>query len=366
MKKQRNSLWSRLAWLTALVCGFVFGLLCIAQQHEIVLENPAKQQLELTFSHGTDQLAGTLLLPAGQGPFPVVLLVHGDGPQTRDLERYTQIIKAYLAAGIACFSWDKPGTGASDGDWLQQSMQQRAAETQAAMQMLAQRADIQPHNIGLLGFSQGGWVLPQVAALPLQPAFLITVGAALDWRAQSDYFTRQRLSRAGFSAAAIASVIAWQQQAPQPAVSLSYADYQRQYAQYVSQLPPPAGADSAPLPAGRYQFVALNIDANSSAQLAALQVPLLAVWGQDDLNVDAQANAQAFGRLLHGKPAAHYQVVVLPQADHTMLDSARFAQQLPQEWSWWMTVQYFLLADQAFAPQFLPLLVDWSKQQLKP
>ena len=346
-------------WMAGVVVSLLLlGLLFLADRHEI----KAQQQIELTFTHNQNQLVGTLLLPAGQGPFPVVLLVHGDGPQTRGVDRYTQIINAYLSAGIACFSWDKPGTGDSSGDWLQQSMQERAQETHAAMQMLAQRSDIQAKNIGLLGFSQGGWVLPKVAAMHPAPAYLITVGAALDWRAQGEFFTRQRLIRAGLSAPEIEKIIQWQRAAPQPSISLSFAEYSQQFQKYLVAFPAPNGANTVPLSAERYHFIALNIDANSSQQLAELQTPLLAIWGQDDLNVDAKANAQAFSSLLNVKNNSKHQVVVVPKADHTMLDSATFHMQLPSEWTWWMTVRYFIAPDDAFAPAFLPLIVDWAEK----
>lgn len=348
-------------WLAAiLICLLLLGGLFLAEQHEV----KAQQHIELSFSHDQNQLVGTLLLPPGEGPFPVVLLVHGDGPQTRGVDRYTHIINAYLSAGIACFTWDKPGTGASSGDWLQQSMEKRAQETHAAMKMLAQRPDVQAKNIGLLGFSQGGWVLPKVAAMNPAPAFLITVGAALDWRAQGEFFTRQRLIRAGLSTPEIYKTIQWQRAAPQPSISLSFAEYNQQFQQYSAAFPAPNGANTAPLSAERYHFIALNIDANSSQQLAALQIPLLAIWGQDDLNVDAKSNAQAFSSLLNVKENLKHQVVVVPQADHTMLDSATFNMQLPSEWTWWMTVRYFIAADDAFAPSFLPLITDWAKQHL--
>ncbi|QZA78418.1 alpha/beta hydrolase [Deefgea tanakiae] len=346
-------------WLACAVVGLLLlGLLLLAERHEV----KAQQQIELSFKHDQNQLVGTLLLPAGQGPFPVVLLVHGDGPQTRGGDRYTQIINAYLSAGIACFTWDKPGTGDSSGDWLQQSMQHRAQETHVAMQMLAQRSDIQAQRIGLLGFSQAGWVLPQVATMNPAPAFLITVGAALEWRAQGEFFTWQRLIRAGLSAPEIDKAIQWQRAAPQPSISLSFAEYSQQFQKYLAAFPAPNGANTAPLSAKRYHFIALNIEANSSQQLAALQIPLLAIWGQDDLNVDAKANAQTFAALLNVKNNSKHQAVVVPQADHTMLNSSVFSMQLSSEWTWWMTVRYFIAADGAFAPAFLPLIVDWAKK----
>jgi hypothetical protein len=38
---------------------------------------------ELTVTNGDVQLAGTLYLPGGAGPFPAAVIMHGSGPDTR-------------------------------------------------------------------------------------------------------------------------------------------------------------------------------------------------------------------------------------------------------------------------------------------
>ena len=45
-------------------------------------QQPARLE-EITFQSGPFNVTGELRLPAGRGPFPVVLFVHGDGPNDR-------------------------------------------------------------------------------------------------------------------------------------------------------------------------------------------------------------------------------------------------------------------------------------------
>ena len=71
---------------------------------------------EITFRSGPFTLVGDLQLPPGNGPFPAVVFVHGDGPNNRTSGvTYPPIMERMLRAGYATFAWDKPGTGESSG-----------------------------------------------------------------------------------------------------------------------------------------------------------------------------------------------------------------------------------------------------------
>ncbi|GAB5347762.1 alpha/beta hydrolase family protein [Alteriqipengyuania sp. 357] len=60
-------------------------------------------------------IAGTLRLPKerGEGPFPLVISMSGDGPNPRG--GYHLLSERLLAEGIATFEYDKRGSGASAG-----------------------------------------------------------------------------------------------------------------------------------------------------------------------------------------------------------------------------------------------------------
>ncbi len=366
--------------LAALIIGLFGVFWLVLEPHEL----NAERVIDLSFRDGSHTLSGTLLLPAGPGPHPVVSFVHGDGAQTRGLEQYALVMNAFLKAGIACYSWDKLGTGQSQGpdqsSWLNQTMRDRANEAGAAMAMLAQRSELDAKGAGLIGFSQGAWVLADIAQSGhadrrTAPAFLITVGGAVDWAGQGDYFTRMRLQRAGIhDTQAQQAVIDWQHAAPQPDVTLSHADYARAWQAYVRASPPPQGESVEPLSPQRYRFIALNRRADVSAGLSRAQVPYLAVWGQQDLNVDATASARRYAELLHADTAdqglhwieqQRHAVKVFEGGDHKLLNPAHYAAQLPQEWTWRMSARYLWQAEAAFAPGYLQLLPAWTLAQLR-
>src|SRR5262245_34925278 len=76
---------------------------------------PAVQEEEVTFRNGPVKLGGTLVRPAGPGPFPAAVFLHGSGPEGRWASRY--LANAFARSGIAALVYDKRGVGASTGAW---------------------------------------------------------------------------------------------------------------------------------------------------------------------------------------------------------------------------------------------------------
>ena len=79
-----------------------------------------ESELEVATAWG--RLAGTLLLPAGEGPFCAALLVAGSGPTDRDgnnpllpapIDNLKRLAQALAAHGVATLRYDKRGVGAS-------------------------------------------------------------------------------------------------------------------------------------------------------------------------------------------------------------------------------------------------------------
>ncbi|WP_447877297.1 alpha/beta hydrolase family protein [Serratia fonticola] len=158
----------------------VFSLIRLS---EFELSDDAHQRT-INFEHHQDILEGTLILPPGKISPPLVVLVHGDGAQDRWSEGgYIPLVKFLVAQGIAVYSWDKPGVGASSGNWLAQTLSDRADEAASALRKLKQEPEFKHSDIGFLGFSQAGWVVPK-ASQQVKTDFVILVGAAINWRAQ--------------------------------------------------------------------------------------------------------------------------------------------------------------------------------------
>lgn len=128
------------------------------------------------------ELAGTLTIPEGEGPFPAVALISGSGPQDRDSQvfghRIFLVLADYLTRrGIAVLRSDDRGVGESEGSFSEATTWDFAGDSRAAAAYLRARPEVDPDAVGLVGLSEGGLVAPMVAAEWEEPAFLVLLAA---------------------------------------------------------------------------------------------------------------------------------------------------------------------------------------------
>lgn len=112
-------------------------------------------------------LAGTLTLPKeNKNNYTCIVLVTGSGPQNRDEEmlghRPFAVLADFLTRnGYAVLRYDDRGIGQSTGDYQTATIDSFATDAFAAVNYLKTRKDIR--KIGLLGHSEGGQIITQLA-----------------------------------------------------------------------------------------------------------------------------------------------------------------------------------------------------------
>jgi pimeloyl-ACP methyl ester carboxylesterase len=301
---------------------------------------------EVYFQDGNNRLEALYLLPTHTDDHKgIILFVHGDGPLDYEAVGYYPLIwNSLRRQGFAIFSWSKPGVGGSTGQWLDQSMLDRQVEVRAAIEFVQKEYHYKGEQIGLLGFSQAGWVVPAVARGNPEVGFVIGIGFAMDWQTQSWYLTKTRLAAQGKTSAEID--LGYEEHIE----SIGRLKQNLGYEQYL--------IDNKGMPnlmsKERYGFVERNLQANAFDDYNNLDQPLLILLGDKDLNVDINETRESLTKLFRHRSNA--QITIIPDATHGLLIARSFNQQVPGLRFW---LKLMWAGESALAPGFRPVLNDW-------
>lgn len=148
-------------------------------------------------TNGDVRLSGTLLVPRGRPPFPLVLFVHGAGAEPAWFSR--PMADRMAREGIAALTWDKRGTGASVGGSPRDDFAALASDVVAWVEQLQGRGDIEGDRIGLWGSSEGGWVAPLAAKQLDRVAALVLISPGVGFGDTFAYELAWKLRHAGYS-----------------------------------------------------------------------------------------------------------------------------------------------------------------------
>lgn len=125
---------------------------------------------EVSFGSSPWQLPGTLTLPEGKGPFPVVILVHDSGPVDRDgttgsIKPFRDLAVGLAANNIAVLRYDKRSLVHSTkmqsvaNVTLNEEIEQ---DVYKAAEYLKSVREIDNTKIIALGYGLGGYALPRI------------------------------------------------------------------------------------------------------------------------------------------------------------------------------------------------------------
>jgi len=290
------------------------------------------QSQVIHFQFQSDTIEGVVNLPNKKYSLgektPLVIFVHGDGELERDAYGYYQPIWNELAKkGIASMSWDKKGIGQSTGKWLNQSMEDRAKEVIAAIEFIQADANFDFSTIGLIGFSQAGWVMPKVATLSDFPDFIISVSGAINWKRQSNYLTRTRMEQEGADEATIEAGVR------QNEIDFNLYNNENTYPEYVAyqekKCENEKETDCDFMSEERFYFVKNNIASDAEEDLKNIQCPIFGAFGTEDLNVDFEESHQTYERIFSENNTDNYQLKIYPEAEHGLLKSKHFSAMHP-------------------------------------
>jgi len=153
---------------------------------------PARTE-DVSFTSEGIEIAGTLWLPEGAGPFPAIVMGHGSGKSTRSGGRIAA--EHFSENGIAFLTYDKRGVGESEGVYVgrqnasEKNLKLLASDVTAGVSYLKSRNDIVSDKIGLWGVSQAGWILPIAASHDDEIIFTILLSGPTVTVGEENYYS---------------------------------------------------------------------------------------------------------------------------------------------------------------------------------
>lgn len=244
-------------------------------------------QRAVTIPGPDGSLNGVLTLPRGEAAQGLVVMVHGDGPvDATQGGLYSPWFEGAADAGFATLSWSKPGIGGSAGDWLSQSMSDRAEEVSAVIDWAEAQNDVPSGTIVLWGASQAGWVLPKVVTERNDIDGVVAVGTAIHWLRQGRFNLLAELDHEDATAQERERAVLESDK------TLDLLERQATYGEYLI-----ANDGAEPMEEARWRFVLRNFGSDATGDLvdaAASSIPWHLMVGTQDRNVDVSETEQVY------------------------------------------------------------------------
>ncbi|MCZ6506765.1 MAG: alpha/beta fold hydrolase [Acidobacteria bacterium] len=326
---------------------------------------------EVTYASGEVTLAGTLTLPPGPGPFPAAVLVSGSGPQNRDEEIFNHrpfrvLADALARRGIAVLRSDDRGVGGSSGDINASTTSDFADDALAAVALLGSRSEIAAERIGIIGHSEGGLVGPLAAVRSDAVAYVVLLaGPGVSGGEILPLQNRRLAEAAGGDPAALDAQVELvermigllRDEDDEETLRAGLHGLAMQQLELGGEAAREALGDNPEAVIGEQidRFLTpwfryfLNYDPRPT--LRRLRVPVLALVGTLDLQVDAEQNLPEIERALTAAGNEDFTALRLDGLNHLFQHATTGA-----------VIEYGQI-EETMAPEVLELIGDWITQR---
>ena len=189
-KKNLSGIWYQGQGSLPLNMKKVSGVVTIQEQKRPQTPKPPfpylSEDVEYDNLDKTIHFGGTFTVPLPKagvdlqkaGVYPTVLMITGSGKQDRDETIFGHkpfaVIADYLTRhGIAVLRVDDRDMGKTTGNFNTATTADFAKDVEAGLDYLKTRKEVDIHNLGLMGHSEGGMIAPMVALVRPEVKFIV-------------------------------------------------------------------------------------------------------------------------------------------------------------------------------------------------
>ena len=346
------------------------------QQKPITLNRPQEplapfpyKSEEVLIKNGDVTLAATLTLPEKETNFPVVVLASGSGPQDRNCtimgHKPFFVIADYLARqGIACLRFDDRGTGKSSGVFMQATLEDFASDVKACVNYLKMDRRFISSPVGIAGHSEGGMHALMAAKKNKEVAFVIEL-ASVGTSGLEVFLTQQYvipLKQSGDT-----SLAHWNSEFFRGACAIINAVHDPEtrtkklndYLDACYMSAPEEIRNNQPIMSFKLAVqMLINTEWFRQFQsfvaddyLKKLAIPILAINGSADVQVEPISNSQGFMDGFSKRSQQHSKAVIMPGLNHLMQHCTS------------CTVTEYGDLEESFASEVMEIMVEWLRSK---
>lgn len=336
--------------------------------------------IEYSNADNTISYGATLTMPhetKKNQTFPVVILITGSGKQDRDETLFDHksfaVIADYLTKnGIAVLRVDDRGMGKTTGNYDTSSSQDFAKDVEAGIQYLLSRKEVDRKHIGLIGHSEGGLIATMAATENKNVSFIVMLaGPGVPGMSVVDYQNELPMEKAGIKKEIIQKFLDLHHALIKDAISiLNKDDYknkvaesykawkEKQSAETLNTLI--KGADEQVISGLQKQYSPFHskwwrffLTYDPAKDLQKLSIPVLALNGEKDAQVDPKINLPAIEAALKKSKSKNFKTVEMPGLNHLFQHCSK------------CTIGEYGELEETFSPEALKIMSDWIKEVVK-
>jgi pimeloyl-ACP methyl ester carboxylesterase len=339
---------------------------------EPVKPYPYKEE-EVTFRNSVENfdLAGTLTLPEGAGPFPAVVMITGSGQEDRNETVFSHkpflVIADFLTRnGIAVLRYDDRGVGGSKGNASNATSLSFADDAAAAVTYLLRRPEINPEKIGLAGHSEGGLIAAIAGSKNSNIAFIISLaGPGVSGYDILSKQTHDVLVASGSSEKKVEE--AWSTNSNLFKIVMAQPDQRKAAKEAMEWYSKDLDAKGVTPDERRDKIAAFAqgigqvnnpwmryfLSTDPAVFWKEVKCPVLALNGDRDLQVNSEQNLSAIKAAVNAGGNKKAKIIIMPGHNHLFQHCTTGA------------VEEYSAIEETFSPEALEIITNWIKKTVK-